>query len=43
MPGESILFMADRYVINYGQCVTIYWSVQGIKEVRYEGQGVTGS
>lgn len=41
-PVESISFVADRYTITQGQCVTIRWDVEGIKEVYYRGVGVTG-
>lgn len=41
-PAETINFYADRYTINQGECVTITWNVEGIKEVYYEGAGVTG-
>jgi hypothetical protein len=37
-----ISFVADRYTILYGQCVTISWDVRNIKEVYYEGEGVIG-
>ena len=35
-------FRASATVINQGQCVTIAWDVEGIKEVYYQGVGVTG-
>ncbi|MBN1202300.1 MAG: PD40 domain-containing protein [Anaerolineae bacterium] len=38
-----INFWADRTTITEGECVTISWQVEGIKEVHYEGRGVTGS
>lgn len=41
-PTESINFFADRYSIVGGQCVTIWWDVEGIKEVYFQGIGVTG-
>ncbi|MCD4685852.1 MAG: hypothetical protein K8S97_07940, partial [Anaerolineae bacterium] len=41
-PTEVISFYADRYTINQGDCVTISWDVEAIKEVHYEGAGVTG-
>lgn len=41
-PVESISFYADRYTISPGQCVTIRWDVEGIKEVYYNNVGVTG-
>ncbi|MBN1963726.1 MAG: FecR domain-containing protein [Anaerolineae bacterium] len=42
LPQMSISFYADRYTINYYECVTISWAVEGIREVYYEGQGVVG-
>ena len=42
MPAESIYFYADRYSITPGECVTIRWDLEGIKEVYFEGNGVTG-
>lgn len=41
-PAETISFFADRYSITAGECVTIQWDVEGIKEVYYQGLGVTG-
>jgi hypothetical protein len=38
----SISFYADKYTINYGECATIYWSVDGINQVYYQGKGVVG-
>ncbi|MBN2303923.1 MAG: PD40 domain-containing protein [Anaerolineae bacterium] len=37
-----IEFWADRTSIYTGQCVTLSWRVEGIREVYYEGIGVTG-
>ncbi len=42
LPAESISFYADRYSIAPGECVTIHWDLEGIKEVYFEGTGVTG-
>jgi hypothetical protein len=42
LPAETISFYANRYAINPGECVTLTWSVEGIKEVYYQGAGVTG-
>ena len=42
VPAESIYFYADRYSITPGECVTIRWDLEGIKEVYFEGNGVTG-
>lgn len=41
-PEVIIEFYADRYTIPEGECVTIFWRVQGIKEVYYKGIGVVG-
>ncbi|GAB4410950.1 MAG: hypothetical protein Kow00106_04960 [Anaerolineae bacterium] len=42
VPQTYIDFRASATVINKGQCVTIAWDVEGIKEVYYQGVGVTG-
>jgi len=42
VPPMSISFYADKYIIKPGEAVTITWSVEGIKEVYFEGVGVTG-
>ena len=39
---QSISFYADKYLIYYGQCATVGWAVEGIKQVYYENAGVTG-
>jgi hypothetical protein len=36
-------FWADRYTIYRGQSVRIYWSVEGIDKVFYQGEGVVGA
>ena len=41
-PTTIIEFRADRTVITAGECVTLSWDVEGIKEVYYQGQGVVG-
>jgi WD40 repeat protein len=41
-PAETISFYADRYAIHAGECVVLTWAVEGIKEVYYQGVGVTG-
>jgi len=38
----SISFYASPSSISYGQCAIIRWDVEGIKEVYFEGVGVTG-
>ena len=38
----TISFVADRYVINAGECVNISWDVQNVQEVWYNGQPVSG-
>lgn len=42
VPAMSISFYADSYKITYGSCTVIHWDVEGIKEVFFQGQGVTG-
>lgn len=44
LPPFSVSFYADKYVVNPRQkeCATLFWSVSGVKEVYYQGQGVTG-
>jgi WD40 repeat protein len=42
LPAESIYFYADRYSITPGECVTVRWDLEGIREVYFEGTGVTG-
>lgn len=42
-PTERISFYADRYTIIAGECVTIWWEVEGIREVYYQSTGVTGA
>jgi hypothetical protein len=41
-PPMSISFYADSYTTSPGKPVTITWSVDGIKEVYFQGVGVTG-
>lgn len=41
MTGPNL--RADATTIDYGQCTTIRWDVTNIREVYFEGQGVTGS
>jgi hypothetical protein len=41
-PAETIYFYADRYTIAPGECTTVRWDVEGIKEVYFQGNGVTG-
>ncbi len=40
-PG--VTYYADRTVINAGECVMINWSVQGAREIYYQGLGVTAT
>lgn len=42
VPTVIIEFWADRGTINAGECVTISWRVENIREVYYKGQGVVG-
>ncbi|NDJ77983.1 MAG: FecR domain-containing protein [Chloroflexi bacterium] len=37
-----VSFVADRYRIVEGECVTVSWDVRGIREVYYMGEGVVG-
>jgi uncharacterized protein YraI len=39
----TISFSVYKDTITAGQCVTFTWFVEGIKEVYYQNQGVTGS
>jgi hypothetical protein len=41
-PSASISFWSDKTEVKLGKCATIGWDVEGIKEVYFEGQGVTG-
>jgi hypothetical protein len=41
-PPMSISFYADTYTTSPGKPVTITWAVEGIKEVYFQGMGVTG-
>jgi dipeptidyl aminopeptidase/acylaminoacyl peptidase len=41
-PAMSVYFYADRYTIAPGECATVRWDLEGIKEVYFEGAGVTG-
>ena len=48
MPGKAAIdFWADTYEVNYGDCTTIHWAVEGVQAVylEYGGSsgGVTGS
>ncbi len=40
--GPYINFVADRTTINLRECVTLSWAVENVREVYYQGQGVTG-
>lgn len=43
-PGgeSSILYGADRYQLAAGECVNLFWNVQNVQAVYFEGQGVAG-
>jgi hypothetical protein len=41
-PDAVISFFADRTLIAKGECATLQWDVEGIKEVYYQGVGVVG-
>ncbi len=40
----SVSFYADRdtVIVRRKECATIFWAVEGIREVYYQGEGVTG-
>jgi len=40
--APAISFGADRTSINNGECVTLRWDVDNVREVYLDGQGVTG-
>jgi hypothetical protein len=44
VPPMSVAFYADKYTISrrLKECATVYWAVEGIREVYYQGVGVTG-
>lgn len=42
LPPVYISFTADRTTINAGECVTLSWQVEGIREVYYQGQPAVG-
>lgn len=42
LPATSITFTVDRTTIARGQCVTLRWDVEGIREVYYQNQGAVG-
>lgn len=39
----SVSFVADRYLITKGECVTISWLAENVTAVYYQDSGVTGS
>ncbi len=48
-PAAGIAFWADSYYLSAGQCTTVHWDVQNVREVYFysqgqswEGHGVTG-
>jgi uncharacterized protein YgiM (DUF1202 family) len=41
-PEPVIMFYASNGTIHEGECVTVVWRVEGIREVYYQGEGVTG-
>jgi hypothetical protein len=41
-PQAAISFWSSKGTITAGECVTIGWDVEGIKEVYYQNVGVTG-
>ena len=41
-PTPFVSFSSSQGTINSGECVTIWWDVENISQVYYEGEGVTG-
>lgn len=41
-PGATISFVANPTSIQQGQCSTLRWDVDGVREIYFEGVGVTG-
>ena len=39
----SVSFVADKYIVTKGKCVTISWLAENVKAVYYGKSGVTGS
>ena len=42
-PTPQIEFWADQYQIRRGECTTLHWRAQNIREIYFEGQGVGGA
>jgi hypothetical protein len=40
--GATVSFVANPTSIQAGQCSTVRWDVEGVREVYFEGAGVTG-
>lgn len=40
--GASVSFVANPTSIQAGQCTTLRWDVDGVREIYFEGAGVTG-
>lgn len=41
-PGATVNFVANPTSIAQGQCSTLRWDVEGVREIYFEGVGVTG-
>ncbi len=41
-PAAQIEFWSDAEVVNAGACTTVHWRVANIREVFFDGRGVTG-
>jgi transcriptional regulator with XRE-family HTH domain len=42
LPAPQISFWADNTRINVGECATLYWCVDNVREVYLNGEGVIG-
>ena len=42
VPTPQISFWADNTRIDAGQCATLYWHVENVREVYLDGEGVSG-
>jgi len=42
-PQPMIEFWADRALIRSGECTTLHWRTEDVREVYYQGEGVVGN
>ncbi len=42
-PDWAAVFWADRYVLASGECTTLHWHVENVREVYLNGDGTTGT